>query len=123
MDEYDLLRCVGSPRRSRSSFPRSAGGVRIATTTRSIPRSTIRPWPPLLISRPFDRDDLQNGLPVSGNFFGVDDYGFHHGAVWYRGHFTATGAERALVLDAIAGRGGACGAWLNGFYLGSVNGQ
>ncbi|MGB6741237.1 MAG: beta-galactosidase [Candidatus Cybelea sp.] len=77
-------------------------------------------WPPLLISRPFDRDDLQNGLPASGNFFGVDDYGFHHGAVWYRGHFTATGAERALVLDAIAGRGGACGAWLNGSYLGSV---
>jgi len=76
-------------------------------------------WPPLLISRPFDRDDLQNGLPVSGNFFGVDDYGFHHGAVWYRGHFTATGAEQALRLDAIAGRGGACGAWLNGLYLGS----
>ena len=76
-------------------------------------------WPPLLVSRPFDRDDLQNGLPVSGNFFGVDDYGFHHGAVWYRGHFAATGAERAFELDALAGRGGACGAWLNGSYLGS----
>ena len=75
-------------------------------------------WPPLLISRPFDRDDLQNGLPASGNFFGVDDYGFHHGAVWYRGHFTATGAEQALLLDAIAGRGGACGVWLNGADLG-----
>ncbi|HEY1882439.1 MAG TPA: beta galactosidase jelly roll domain-containing protein [Candidatus Cybelea sp.] len=74
----------------------------------------------MLVSRPFDRDDLQNGLPVSGNFFGVDDYGFHHGAVWYRGHFTATGTERAFVVDAIAGRGGACGAWLNGASLGSA---
>ncbi|HEX4014483.1 MAG TPA: beta-galactosidase [Candidatus Cybelea sp.] len=77
-------------------------------------------WPPLLISRPFDSDDLQNGLPVSGNFFGVDDYGFHHGAVWYRGRFVARGTERALGLAAIAGRGGACAVWLNGFYLGSV---
>ena len=32
-----------------------------------------------------------------------DDYGFHHGDVWYRGHFTATGNATGITLD---GEGG-----------------
>ncbi len=49
----------------------------------------------------------------------ADDYGFHHGDVWYRGHFTATGQETAVSLAAITGRAGVYAAWLNGVYLGS----
>ena len=53
-------------------------------------------------------------------FLGVDDYGFHNGAVWYRGHFTASGRERAFSFSGMSGRGGACAVWLNGAYLGSA---
>jgi beta-galactosidase len=49
----------------------------------------------------------------------ADDYGFHYGDVWYRGHFTATGTESGLSLTAATGPHGAYAAWLNGTYLGS----
>jgi beta-galactosidase len=52
-----------------------------------------------------------------------DDYGFHHGAVWYRGHFKATGRETGIILGAYMGvhlgNHGVFTAWLNGHYLGS----
>ncbi|HEY4146074.1 beta-galactosidase [Pinirhizobacter sp.] len=52
-----------------------------------------------------------------------DDYGFHHGAVWYRGHFKATGHETGILLGAYMGvhlgNHGVFTAWLNGHYLGS----
>ncbi|WP_253767216.1 beta-galactosidase [Goodfellowiella coeruleoviolacea] len=51
-----------------------------------------------------------------------DDYGFHHGSVWYRGRFTATGAETAVSLNAITGKRGVYLVWLNGHYLGSAAG-
>jgi beta-galactosidase GanA len=48
------------------------------------------------------------------------DYGFGHGFVWYRGHFTATGSETGVTLEAdgIAPTG-AYSVWLNGVFLGS----
>jgi beta-galactosidase GanA len=49
----------------------------------------------------------------------TDEYGFHHGDVWYRGHFTAHGAETGVSLSAITGRAGTYSAWLNGTFLGS----
>lgn len=49
----------------------------------------------------------------------ADDYGFHHGNVWYRGHFTANGNENNIKLDGITGNYGAYSAWLNGHFLGS----
>jgi len=49
----------------------------------------------------------------------ADDYGFHHGDVWYRGRFRATGAETGVSLSAITGRAGVFSAWLNGQFLGS----
>lgn len=52
----------------------------------------------------------------------ADDYGFHHGHVWYRGRFTATGAETAVRTNAITGRKGVYQVWLNGRYLGSAAG-
>ncbi|MFC6092248.1 beta-galactosidase [Saccharothrix lopnurensis] len=51
-----------------------------------------------------------------------DEYGFHQGSVWYRGRFTATGAERTISLNAITGRRGVYLVWLDGRYLGSAAG-
>ncbi len=51
-----------------------------------------------------------------------DEYGFHHGDVWYRGHFNATGQETAIALSAITGRPGKFSVWCNGRYLGSASG-
>jgi beta-galactosidase len=52
-----------------------------------------------------------------------DDYGFHHGAVWYRGHFTACGTEKGasftVSLGVHDGNNGQFTAWLNGHYLGT----
>jgi beta-galactosidase GanA len=52
----------------------------------------------------------------------ADDYGYHYGNVWYRGHFTASGAETAVALNAITGRNGLYLVWLNGRFLGSAAG-
>jgi beta-galactosidase GanA len=96
-------------------------------------------WPPLIAARQFDPDadeddDAADNSKAkhpdstenptsnesrSDRFFGVDDYGFHHGAVWYRGHFTASGNERTFTLSGTTGVGGALGVWLNGAYLGN----
>ncbi|KAF1004087.1 MAG: Beta-galactosidase [Luteibacter sp.] len=52
-----------------------------------------------------------------------DSYGYHHGNVWYRGHFKATGKERSIILAANTGvhlgNHGIFTAWLNGHYLGN----
>jgi beta-galactosidase GanA len=50
----------------------------------------------------------------------ASDYGYDHGFVWYRGHFTATGGETGVTLtvDGIAPTGG-YSVWLNGAFLGS----
>jgi len=49
----------------------------------------------------------------------ADEYGFHHGDVWYRGHFRAHGGESGVNVAAITGRAGTYAAWLNGRYLGN----
>jgi beta-galactosidase GanA len=50
----------------------------------------------------------------------ASDYGYNHGFVWYRGHFTATGDETGITLtaDGVAPTG-AISVWLNGAFLGS----
>ena len=50
----------------------------------------------------------------------ADDYGFHHGDVWYRGRFRASSATTGITLAAITGRAGVYSAWLNGTFLGST---
>jgi beta-galactosidase len=50
----------------------------------------------------------------------ADDYGFHYGDVWYRGHFTATGQETGISLTAGTGRAGQWAVWVNGTYLQTV---
>jgi beta-galactosidase GanA len=49
----------------------------------------------------------------------ADDYGFHYGDVWYRGHFT--GAATAVSLTAGTGRAGIWAVWVNGVHLGTVS--
>jgi beta-galactosidase GanA len=50
----------------------------------------------------------------------ADDYGFHTGNVWYRGHFRATGKETGVHLVSDSGGGAqAFSAWINGHFLGS----
>jgi hypothetical protein len=49
-------------------------------------------------------------------------YGYDHGHVWYRGHFTTTGAEASVKLNAITGKNGVYQVWLNDRYLGWANG-
>ncbi|MPZ79175.1 MAG: beta-galactosidase [Actinophytocola sp.] len=68
-------------------------------------RTSVSPFPP-------------RTLPVL--FAG--DYGFDTGHVWYRGSFTATGAETAVDLNAITGKNGVYQVWLNGRYLGWARG-
>lgn len=55
-----------------------------------------------------------------------DVYGFHHGNVWYRGHFTATGTERHLLVDAKTGihdgNNGVFSVWLNGHWIDTRSG-
>jgi beta-galactosidase GanA len=60
--------------------------------------------------------------PVTLPVLYADEYGFHHGNVWYRGRFTATGAETTVSLNAITGKRGVYLVWLNGRYLGSAIG-
>jgi beta-galactosidase GanA len=50
----------------------------------------------------------------------ASDYGYDHGFVWYRGHFTGTGSETGVTLKADGiGPTGAFSVWLNGAFLGS----
>ena len=48
-----------------------------------------------------------------------DDYGFHHGDVWYRGHFVATGTETGITVDGEGGGNALYSVWLNGALLGT----
>jgi beta-galactosidase GanA len=57
--------------------------------------------------------------PASPPVLYADDYSFHHGDVWYRGHFRAHGSETGVSLSAITDRAGVYSAWLNGHFLGS----
>jgi beta-galactosidase GanA len=57
--------------------------------------------------------------PVTTPVLYADDYGFHHGFIWYRGHFTATGSETGMTLTANGGQHGAFSVWLNGALIGS----
>ncbi|MEU4252967.1 beta-galactosidase [Amycolatopsis sp. NPDC026612] len=50
----------------------------------------------------------------------ADDYGFHTGNTWYRGHFTGDGKQTGITLSGQSGGpAGAFSAWLNGVFLGS----
>lgn len=48
----------------------------------------------------------------------ADDYGFHQGDVWYRGHYSGAGAATTVSLRYGGGGAGLLQAWLDGVYLG-----
>ncbi len=48
----------------------------------------------------------------------ADDYGFHHGDVWYRGRYSGAGAATSISLRYGGGGAGMLQAWLDGQYLG-----
>lgn len=91
--------------RRRSEAPEAAPGFDDAAWTRADRTTSLSPIPP-------------QTLPV----LYTDEYGFHYGHVWYRGHFTARGAERSVSLHAITGKNGIYQVWLNGHYLGWASG-
>ncbi|KAJ6443892.1 beta-galactosidase [Purpureocillium lavendulum] len=49
----------------------------------------------------------------------ASDYGFNAGTLVFRGHFTATGAEKELKLTTKGGSAFSYAVWLNGTFLGS----
>ncbi len=58
--------------------------------------------------------------PVTLPVLFADDYGFHHGDVWYRAHFKGMPGTDAVDLSAITGNAGIYSVWLNGTFLGST---
>lgn len=52
----------------------------------------------------------------------ASDYGYHTGALLYRGTFLATGAEATLYLSTQGGSAFGASAWLDGTFLGSWRG-
>ncbi|KAG7291830.1 hypothetical protein NEMBOFW57_001851 [Staphylotrichum longicolle] len=62
--------------------------------------------------------------PLTPTSLYASDYGFHAGgALLFRGHFTATGAETGLTLHTQGGRAFASAAFLDGAFLGSWPGN
>jgi len=59
--------------------------------------------------------------PSSTPVLYAQDYGFEHGFVWYRGHFTATGSETGVTVTADTGPFGSFAVWINGVYVGSAS--
>lgn len=54
------------------------------------------------------------GLPT----LTMDDYGFHHGDVWYRGHYQGSPDAKRLDIWYGGGGGGMMQIWLDGRYIG-----
>ncbi|OIW30547.1 glycoside hydrolase family 35 protein [Coniochaeta ligniaria NRRL 30616] len=52
----------------------------------------------------------------------ASDYGFHTGALLYRGHFTAAGTEKSIYLSTQGGSAFGSSVWLNDTFLGSWTG-
>ena len=68
-----------------------------------------------------DTATTNGNMPVDGQaVLNADHYGFHHGDIWYRGHFTPTGAETQINLSATTGNAGVFSVWLNGVFVGSA---
>lgn len=55
-----------------------------------------------------------SGQPV----LNMDDYGFHHGDVWYRGRYTGDATADTLTLHYGGGGAGLLQVWIDGVFLG-----
>ncbi|MDI3422172.1 beta-galactosidase [Streptomyces luteolus] len=56
---------------------------------------------------------------ASGVVLDTDEYGFHEGDTWYRGHYTPAEASTTVKVSAKTGTAGHALVWLNGRYLGA----
>ncbi len=56
--------------------------------------------------------------PAGQPVLSMDDYGFHHGDVWYRGRFVSDGAADTLTLHYGGGAAGLLQVWIDGKFLG-----
>ncbi|MGW0940875.1 beta galactosidase jelly roll domain-containing protein, partial [Streptomyces sp. NPDC002666] len=56
---------------------------------------------------------------VSGVVLDTDEYGFHEGDTWYRGHYTPATAGSTVEVTVKTGTAGHALVWLNGRYLGA----
>jgi beta-galactosidase GanA len=61
--------------------------------------------------------------PEAAPILFADDYGFHTGNIWYRGRFPGGTATGVTIKAISGGKAGAVSAWLNGRFLGSVQGE
>ena len=91
--------------RSRAEAPEAAPGFDDSSWTVADKTNSLSPF-----------------QPITQPVLFADDYGYHYGSVWYRGHFGATGSETSLKLNAITGKRGNYLVWVNGRYLGSAVG-
>jgi beta-galactosidase len=93
----------------------------------SVPGPASVSLPTLTWRTASDTAEAATGFTDSGwthatNGLAADPYGYHHGDVWYRGHFTPTTAATSVTVSALTGVSGSYAAWLNGTYLGSGKG-
>lgn len=58
--------------------------------------------------------------PVTLPVLFADDYGYHYGDVWYRGHFKAGTEATGINLSAITGGSGIYSVWMNGTFIGTT---
>ncbi|THA71052.1 beta-galactosidase [Streptomyces sp. A0958] len=56
---------------------------------------------------------------ASGVVLDTDEYGFHEGDTWYRGHYTPTVAGSTVKVTVKTGTAGHALVWLDGHYLGA----
>ncbi|WRZ93115.1 beta-galactosidase [Streptomyces sp. NBC_01007] len=58
-------------------------------------------------------------VPAGQPVLFADDYGFHYGDVWYRGHFADAGGAESVSLSYVAGAQGLLMVWLDSEPLGT----
>ena len=76
-------------------------------------------WPNADLKETFNSKwPLNNSVSLYGG-----DYGFHSGAMLFRGHFTADGSEEKFTFWAFGGMGYGSSVWLDDQHLGSVVGE
>ena len=100
--------------RHRPPSLRSAPGASASRTPEAQPGYDDSAW--VLADHPVTTNPTK---PATTPVLYADDYRFHTGFVWYRGHFTATGNEIGINLTSGGGTHGAFSVWLNGAFLGS----
>ncbi|OKI13395.1 beta-galactosidase [Streptomyces sp. CB03911] len=52
----------------------------------------------------------------------ADDYGYHYGDVWYRGHFNGASGATGINLSSMTGGPGILSVWVNGTFAGTYSG-